>query len=75
MYFLLFYQAEKEKLEKKNKLKQEFLEENIRLIERKNRNNYEMNYINKMVEKRNIIKSNNELEKQMKDTLTKKVLK
>ena len=74
MYFCYFYQAEKEKLEKKNKLKQEFLEENVRLIERKNMKNYEMNYIEKTKEKLNIIKSNNEMEKQMRDTLTKKVL-
>jgi len=36
--------------------------------------NYEMNYIEKTKEKLNIIKSNNEMEKQMRDTLTKKVL-
>lgn len=65
-------QADKERMEKENKMKKEFVEENEKLLDKKKR----MIQVKKHVQQQNdqefIVKNNEELEKQLQEAMLKK---
>ena len=67
--------AEKEKLEKERKLKDEFIEENRKLMEKKNRRILVKKHVESQNDKEYILKNNDQLEKEIQENHLKKVKK